>query len=101
MKLTNEDSFEFEGVGFAVSGRVTPSEKGVSVDHTFEVEMHIDGELVRTNKLPTDYRKRAFIPFWKYQLPMGKHTVQLKVLNPTKVATIELRDAVIYTDTPQ
>ena len=99
--MTDEASFEFEGIGFATSGGVRPATKGAAVDHTFNVEMYIDGALVGTTKLPADYRKRKFIPFWKYQLPMGKHTVRLKVLNPTDEAGIQIPDAVIYTDKPQ
>jgi len=101
INLTDEASFEFEGIGFATSGGVRPSQKGAAVDHTFEVEVYIDGTLTGTTKLPADYRKRKFIPFWKYQLPMGKHTVRLKVLNPTDEASIQIPDAVIYTDKPQ
>ncbi|MCW4041740.1 MAG: ADP-ribosylglycohydrolase family protein, partial [Candidatus Bathyarchaeota archaeon] len=99
VELLDEASFEFEGVGFAVNGATVWSDKGSSrTDHTFEVEMYIDGVLTSTTKLPTNYIKRKFIPFWKYQLPMGKHAVQFKVLNPTDKASIRLSNAIIYSD---
>jgi len=101
IELTDESSFEFEGVGFAVSGAATGIERdGKRADYTFEVEMYIDGDLAVTTKLPTNYTKRKFIPFWKYQLHPGKHTVWLKVLNPTDKANIRLPYAIIYSDMP-
>jgi len=91
--LSDEASFEFEGIGFAVTGEVRA--KGSS-DYTFEVEMYIDGELVETVELPTNFLHRRFTPFWKYQLPMSKHEVQLKVLNPTDTASIHLDQLIVY-----
>lgn len=93
----NEASFEFEGIGFACTGYVDKKE---GPDVELEVEMYIDGKLVETSKLPTNYVKRKNTPFWKYQLPKGKHTVQLKVLNPSQNVFIHLDNAVIYDDKP-
>jgi hypothetical protein len=99
IELIDEASFEFEGIGFAVSGAAVGGDQGSSgADYTFKVEMYIDGVLTLTTKLPTNDITRKFIPFWKYQLPMGKHTVQIKVLNPTDKASIRLAHAVIYSD---
>jgi len=99
--LADEASFDFEGIGFSVIGRAGGRGKdGSIVDYTFEVEMYIDGELITTTKLPTNNIKRKFVPFWKYQLPNGKYTVRLKVLNPTNIANISLPDAIIYNDKP-
>jgi len=99
IELIDVASFEFEGVGFAINGTAEGNDKGSNkTDYTFEVEMYIDGVLVLTTKLPTNFIKRKYIPFWKYQLPMGKHTVQFKVLNPTDKASIHLSNAIIYSD---
>ena len=62
--------------------------------------MYINGELVETSKLPSNYIKRKDVPFWKYQLPKGKHVVQLKILNQTDQAEIKLDDLIVYSDTP-
>lgn len=98
IKLVEEASFEFDGIGFAASGRAVKD--GDKTGHVFEVEMYIDGTLACTTKLPVDVIKRKFIPFWKYQLPKGKHSVRLKVLNPADGARIELSNAIIYSDKP-
>ena len=101
INLANEASFEFTGIGFSVIGWAGSGGRDRSeIDYTFDVEMYIDENLVATTKLPTQSSKRKSVPFWKFQLPMGKHTVRLKVLNPTNKAIIQLRSAIIYGDTP-
>lgn len=56
--------------------------------------------MIETVKLPTDFTSRRFYLFWRYQLPMGKHNVRLKVLNPTDTATLRLSYVVTYADEP-
>jgi hypothetical protein len=99
MELRDEMVITFDGIGFAINGVAEVDDKGSSkADYTFEVEMSIDGVLVQTTKLPTNDITRKFIPFWKYQLPKGTHTVQLTVLNPSNHARIRLSHAIIYDD---
>ena len=97
IELIDEASFTFDGIGFAENGEATAADHGSQqADHIFEVEMSIDGVVVQTTKLPTNNITRKYIPFWKYQLPKGTHTVQLKVRNPTNKASIRLSHAIIY-----
>jgi len=35
---------------------------------------------------------------WKYDLPKGKHTVRLKILNPSKDEEFNSSEAIIYSD---
>ncbi|HKK63165.1 MAG TPA: ADP-ribosylglycohydrolase family protein [Bacteroidales bacterium] len=95
----DEISFEFDGIGFALAGPPNIKDHGEK-NHVFETEMYINGELVEKVKLPTETNKRRFVPFWKYQLPDGKHKVVIKILNPVKHAKIQLKYAIIYGDTP-
>ncbi len=97
--LKNEISFEFDGIGFALAGPPNIKDHGKK-NHVFETEMYIDGELVEKIKLPTERNKRRFTPFWKYQLPDGKHKVVIKILNPVDHANIQLKYAIIYGDKP-
>jgi hypothetical protein len=95
----NEISFEFEGIGFAVASPPNlrnPQGK----DHVFETEMYINGELVEKIKLPTKENNRRFTPFWKYQLPKGKHQVVIKILNPVDFVDVQVNHAIIYDDKP-
>jgi hypothetical protein len=63
-------------------------------------EMYIDGELIETAKWPTEFTKRRFYLFWKYQLQPGNHFVEIRVLNPTEMADISLETLVLYDDKP-
>ncbi len=79
--IKKENEFEFEGVGFALTGRVG---KEGEEDYTFKVEMYVDDKLVETTSLPTNYHDRKPTPFWHYQLARGKHKVKLKVLKSNR-----------------
>lgn len=89
-------SFEFEGIGFALAGPANIKNQ----DHVYKTRMYIDGDLVESASLPTTADKRRFTPFWHYQLEKGKHKVVIEVLNPLENAQIELKYAIIYSDTP-
>jgi hypothetical protein len=96
--INNEIVFEFEGIGFALAA---PADgKGYKQNYVFETEMYIDSALVERVKLPTEINKRRFTPFWKYQLPMGKHKVVIKILNPVDFAQVNYLYAIIYGDQP-
>jgi hypothetical protein len=95
----NEITFEFEGIGFALAAPADGKDYG-DRNHVFETEMYIDGTLIEKAKLPTEINKRRFTPFWRYQLPMGKHKVVIKILNPVDYARIEYHHAIIYGDQP-
>jgi len=55
---------------------------------------------VEKPKLPVDFTTRRYELAWKYQLPKGKHTVKLKILNPSKEYELRGVDAIIYADQP-
>ena len=96
--INNEIIFEFEGIGFALAA--PPDGKEYKKNHVFETEMYIDGILIEKAKLPTEINKRRFTPFWRYQLPAGKHQVVIKILNPVDHAEIEYIHAIIYGNQP-
>lgn len=96
-EAAGEISFEFEGIGFVITGEASAKDEA---DYVFEAEMYIDGELVEKVRLPTAENERRFYLFWRYQLPMGAHTVRLKVLNPTDKARLYLEYAITYADAP-
>ncbi len=109
LTLADKAGFEFDGIGFAVTGGAEMKSRGPRVDderrrggeqYTFKVEMLIDGKTAGTSNLPTNYVVRKDIPFWKYQLAPGPHKVEWKVLNPTQKAEIRLDYAIIYGDQP-
>jgi inosine-uridine nucleoside N-ribohydrolase len=96
-QVVDETSFEFEGIGFVVQGSAR-SENGQ--DQVIVVDVFIDDRLTETVELPTNLARRKYIPFWKYELPDGKHTVRLKVRNPSSGATMSLERAIVYGSKP-
>lgn len=83
---------QFNGCGIVFRGWTTsPDNKYVA-----EVEMHIDGKLVETAKLPAHYLRARFDLFWNYQLTEGNHTVEFKWLNPKDGVNIHFSNIQIY-----
>jgi len=97
--------FEFDGIAFVVTGEAKhkadeDDERGSTNNYVFEVDVTIDGEFSETIKLPTAFKFRRFYLIWKYQLPEGHHTVQLKLKNPTDIANVNLDNVLIYDSKP-
>jgi len=99
-KITKDSiSFEFEGIGFVLVSPPNIKDYGDKT-YVFDTEMHIDGQLVEKVLLPTAENRRRFTPYWKYQLPRGRHKVVIRVLNPIDYAEPEIKYAIIYDDKP-
>ena len=93
----DEISFDFEGTGFALKGET--ARWGSSSDYVYTTELYIDEKLVESPKLPVNYTTSRHELCWKYDLPKGKHTVRLKIVNPSKDG-IRVGQVIIYTDKP-
>ncbi|HUQ66772.1 MAG TPA: ADP-ribosylglycohydrolase family protein [Flavitalea sp.] len=94
-----ELSFEFEGTGFILTGAAQKkSEK--DPDYIFEAELYVDGQKMEAAKLPTSYTTRRHELFWKYELRKGKHTVNIKVLNPDARYSINIYNYVVFSGKP-
>ena len=82
----------FNGVGIVIKGEP----KGKS-DYVAEAEFSVDGNPVKTVKLPVEFLKRSNHElFWIYDLPKGNHTVTWKWLNPQPDADIYIQESIIY-----
>jgi hypothetical protein len=103
-ELTNEHSLEFDGIGFVLMGNATPKSaaprENSDASYVFNAELYLDGKLIETAKLPVNTRERRHDLFWKYQLPKGKHTVRVKVLNPNPDYRIRITKLLVYDDKP-
>ena len=91
--LRDETSFEFDGIGFAIEGEAVSTD---GADHVLTAELFIDDQLIETSDLPTSFKLRKFIPFWRYQLPQGSHTVRLRIVEPNEEAHVRLTRAIVY-----
>lgn len=115
--------FSFDGNGFVVWGnlcclrninkdyinRVSTRHIGSEVfsmaepddPYVAKVEVWIDGKLDCTVEMPMKGQNRRVEPAWKYDLPEGHHTVELKWLNPNPMYTIRINDIQYYSASPQ
>lgn len=97
--LEPEYLFEFEGTGVVLKGGAH-KESNALPDHTFELELLIDGQKVEQFRMPTNYTTRKHEIFWRYQLPKGKHTVKVVIANPKQGYWVRASDYIVYSDTP-
>jgi ADP-ribosylglycohydrolase len=96
-RLSDETTFSFDGIGFVVQGSARSES---SKDQVIVADMYVDDQLLETVNLPTNFTPRRFTPFWKYGLPEGKHTVRLKIRNPSSDAAVSLERAIVYGSKP-
>ncbi len=94
----DEIRFDFDGIGFVIKGDASKWDSKSA--YVFDTELYLDGKLIETPKLPVSYTTRRYDLAWKYQLPKGKHTVLLKILNPSMDYPVRASQAIIYSDQP-
>ena len=98
MARDNEFSFKFEGTGFVMKGDAVG--KSGKSEYIFKTELYVDSILTEKPLLPAGFTTRRNELCWKYDLPKGKHMVQLKILNPDPEAEIKSDEAIIFSDRP-
>jgi hypothetical protein len=94
----DEVSFEFEGTGFVLRGDASKWES--TSPYVFETELYVDGTKVETPRLPTAFTSRRHEIAWNYDLPKGKHTVRLKINNPSTEHKVNIGEAIVFSDKP-
>jgi hypothetical protein len=94
----DEITFDFEGTGFVLRGDASQWES--TSGYVFNTELYIDGKKVETPKLPVAFTTRRHELAWNYDLPKGKHTVQLKITNPSTEHKINSGEAIVFSDKP-
>ena len=96
-RVEDEITFDFDGIGFTISGHVESTDGS---DHVLKAELYIDGELTETVNLPTAERARRFIPFFRYELQDGEHAVRIRLINSNAPASLYLDRAIVYASAP-
>ena len=94
-KTQTEATFEFEGTGFVVRGEARKPAQN-KADYTFVAALYIDGEKVETASFSTRFATKRLELFWKYGIDKKKHTVTIKVLNPSPDYTLQFSDYIFY-----
>lgn len=101
--LTDEYTLAFDGIGFVLEGdarpNATPGSRYES-DFVCRMDVFVDDQKIETAHLPASFTRRRLDLTWKYQLPPGKHTVRLKLLNPNPDYAVRVRNLVVYGDKP-
>jgi hypothetical protein len=98
-RITDETSFTFEGIGFAVQGAAR-SQTGT--DALIQADVFIDDRLHETIDLPTAHINRRYAPFWAYGLADGRHTVRLKLRSPLpEQRGLWLERVIVYGSAPR
>ncbi len=95
--VLDEITFEFEGIGFTIDGHTSARGDDKPV---IQSEVYIDGELVESPVLPTREQARRFIPFFRYELPRGPHTVTIRRTDDAGSARLRLNRVIVYDDAP-
>lgn len=97
-KIGDELSFEFEGIGYVLRGETAKwGQTGNQYGFAFEIEVYLDGKLLEKVDLPVNYDlRRHDLLAYRYNLPKGKHTVTIKLLNEKEGEEIKVRDGFVY-----
>jgi hypothetical protein len=98
MTLSNTVELTFEGNGFVIKGDNKKLGKDASDALVGDVEVYIDGLLFEKVALPISFTTRRYEISWKYDLKPGKHTVQLKLLNPNPGMQVYLTEIIVYNE---
>ena len=84
---------EFTGNGFVLRGHAD----GNGPDPKLSVV--IDGEEADVFTMPVSFTTRKHEVYWKYNLPQGKHTLEIQYLNAATGNTVHLNSVLIYDKT--
>lgn len=97
--LSNEYSFNFDGIGVVISGSAQKVDTKAP-DTNLEVEVYIDGVKQKDVIMPTKYLTRKHEIFWIYDLPKAKHSVKLVNKTNDKRYRVNMNYYLVYSDTP-
>ena len=89
--LTEPSTFEADCAGLLICGEVKSADKS----YIAEVEITIDGKTKEIVKMPANWTIRRFEVYHNFELAAGHHTVQMRWLNPTKEATLNVYDVLL------
>lgn len=98
-RIVDTATFTINGTGFILVGQAQKKNNQLN-ESVINATLLIDGKAVETVPLPTDFTTRRFDLFWKYNLPKGEHTIQVKVNNPDENYFLAVSDLLIYSDQP-
>ena len=84
-------TIEANCAGILISGNL----KCADSSYVAEVEITIDGKVKEVVKMPASWVTRKLEIYFNLELAAGHHTVQMRWLNPTKEATLNVYDVLL------
>ncbi|MBE0676220.1 MAG: ADP-ribosylglycohydrolase family protein [Bacteroidales bacterium] len=87
--------YDFEGSGILVSAEY-PGKRQSTGDYVAIVDVIIDGVRVEEVLFPADFIVRKLDLYWNFDLPEGKHKIELRVKNPDMKDVIDLKYVIVY-----
>lgn len=94
-----EISFTFKGIGFALGGYARKTRKDAP-DLPVKAALYVNGKMVEEANFPVINSHRRTELFWRYQLPEGEHTVEIRVTKPHADYELVATDLVEYASKP-
>lgn len=90
----NNYSFDFNGTGINI-GATLNNEWASNTETIFKIEVNLDGEKEIVT-MPFNFKTRKPELYYNYNLKPGDHHVELSLLNPSNVSSVNLSDIIIY-----
>jgi hypothetical protein len=98
--LDNNITIDFEGTGIVVLGNVKSQCSITKSDYTALLEIYIDGVKTDSFPMPYDYIVRKYDIYHNYDIPKGKHHLEVKWVNRNPDFRIYFKSYVVYDDEP-
>lgn len=92
--VKDELSFSFDGNAYVQMGSINTDDNS----YCAQLEVSVDGKVLKTMDLPKDFVKRLQEMFWVYGLESGHHDVTLRWLNPRDDVKLHIAEYVVYDD---
>jgi hypothetical protein len=91
---SNKYSFDFTGTGINLSAGLN-NEWGANTETVYKIEVNLDGkkEIVA---MPFNFKTRKPELYFNYNLKEGSHHVELTLLNPDNMSSVNLGDIITY-----
>ncbi|TVR70156.1 MAG: ADP-ribosylglycohydrolase family protein [Marinilabiliales bacterium] len=89
---------KFKGSAVVVAGNVEKRQSGLP-DHDIEIDIFINGELMETSVMPTDYQRRKLDIYWNYDLPEAEHEIRLVPRDLPPGYQVNIHALIVYSNT--
>lgn len=98
--LDNNIAIDFEGTGIVVLGNVKSQCSIAKSDYVAQLELYIDGVKTDSFPMPYDYIVRKYDIYHNYDIPKGKHHLEVKWVNQNPDFRMYFKSYVVYDDEP-